>query len=503
MRNLKIGSLICLLLLTTITLNAQNIGINATGLAPAASAGLDVDFTNKGFLAPRVALTATNVAGPIAGPATSLLVYNTATAGVAPNNVTPGYYYWGGAAWIRLTTGGVTSSCGTVNYVPKMTTASTIGCSQIFDDGTNVGIGTVAPIYKFHTIGDIYADGGWFRVSGNQGLYFQSWGGGFYMTDGTWIRTYGNKNFYHNTGIMRTDGTFQVANNGGRFLVQTNGQTSVNNTAPAAGDLLSSTAFAGNEWAINGYNTLAIGSGVYANNTNAANIYSAIEGSQSGASAGGGGVYGIGNTLGTIGKANSTTAQAFGVQGDNDGIWAALGGWQSGPWTARKVYGLGTVSTIIDGLNEGEKVTMSAPESPDILFMDFGIGQLNNGKIHVSIDPIFTKNIHVDTEHPIKIFVQLEGECNGVYVTNKSALGFDVIELNGGTSNVSFSYSITANRANEVFTYSDGTTKISDNINSRYHPVDMTFFKEQSSREGHKGRSLIKSRSLQMNNDGK
>lgn len=85
---------------------SQNVGINGTGATPAASAGLDVDFTNKGVLVPRVALTATNAAGPVAAPATSLLVYNTATAGVSPNNVTPGYYYWNGAAWVRFSTGG-------------------------------------------------------------------------------------------------------------------------------------------------------------------------------------------------------------------------------------------------------------------------------------------------------------------------------------------------------------------------------------------------------------
>jgi hypothetical protein len=37
--------------------------------------------------------------------ATSLLVYNTATAGAAPNNVTPGYYYWDGVKWLRLLSG--------------------------------------------------------------------------------------------------------------------------------------------------------------------------------------------------------------------------------------------------------------------------------------------------------------------------------------------------------------------------------------------------------------
>ncbi len=84
---------------------SQNVGINPTGSTPATSAGLDIDFTNKGLLIPRVALTATNAAGPVTSPATSLLVYNTATAGTAPNNVTPGYYFWTGTAWTRLSNG--------------------------------------------------------------------------------------------------------------------------------------------------------------------------------------------------------------------------------------------------------------------------------------------------------------------------------------------------------------------------------------------------------------
>lgn len=37
---------------------------------------------------------------------------------------------------------------------------------------------------------------GWFRTVGQSGLYFESYGGGFWMTDGTWIRTYNYKNFY-------------------------------------------------------------------------------------------------------------------------------------------------------------------------------------------------------------------------------------------------------------------------------------------------------------------
>ena len=80
-------------------------GFAQTGIGtttPSASAKLEVAATDKGFLPPRVALTATNVFTPITGTAASaagLLIYNTATAGSAPNNVVPGYYYWNGSAW--------------------------------------------------------------------------------------------------------------------------------------------------------------------------------------------------------------------------------------------------------------------------------------------------------------------------------------------------------------------------------------------------------------------
>ena len=90
------------LLFSFTAINAQNVGINSAGSAPDASAGLDVTFTDKGVLIPRVALTATNAAGPITAPATALLVYNTATAGTKPRDVYPGFYYWDGNGWARL-----------------------------------------------------------------------------------------------------------------------------------------------------------------------------------------------------------------------------------------------------------------------------------------------------------------------------------------------------------------------------------------------------------------
>lgn len=80
-------------------LNAQ-IGIGTT--SPSTSAQLDVTSNSKGVLIPRLALSSLTSASPVSSPATSLLIYNTATAGTFPNNVTPGYYYWNGNAWQRL-----------------------------------------------------------------------------------------------------------------------------------------------------------------------------------------------------------------------------------------------------------------------------------------------------------------------------------------------------------------------------------------------------------------
>ncbi|MBU0765372.1 MAG: hypothetical protein KJ607_11115 [Bacteroidetes bacterium] len=87
-----------LILSRVITTKAQGFAINSDGSAPDASAMLDVVSTNKGVLLPRVTLTGTGSASPLTSPATSLMVYNTATTG----DVTPGYYWWDGIQWVRF-----------------------------------------------------------------------------------------------------------------------------------------------------------------------------------------------------------------------------------------------------------------------------------------------------------------------------------------------------------------------------------------------------------------
>ncbi|MBS1587064.1 MAG: hypothetical protein JSS82_16140 [Bacteroidetes bacterium] len=113
-----------------------------------------------------------------------------------------------------------------------------------------------------------------------------------------------------------------------------------------------------------------------------------------------------------------------------------------------KINGSGTVSTLAKDV-DGQTVTLHCPETPEIYFQDYGSSQLVNGRVHVEIDPTFAKNVVVSEKHPMRVFVQLEGDCKGVYVTNKTATGFDVVELGGGTSNVPFQWNITCNRADE------------------------------------------------------
>jgi hypothetical protein len=113
------------LLFLTITffsnVNAQT-GIGTT--TPNAAAKLDVSSSTKGFLPPKVALTATNSFDPITGlsgstalaTAAGLLIYNTATAGTAPNNVVPGYYYWNGTTWVQISAGLIIDNSKTAGF---------------------------------------------------------------------------------------------------------------------------------------------------------------------------------------------------------------------------------------------------------------------------------------------------------------------------------------------------------------------------------------------------
>lgn len=116
-----------LLLLLKLSLASGQIGIGT--ITPRGA--LEVNSATNGFVAPQVALTATNASAPVINPQTAgvpiagTVVYNTATAGAGVTTVTPGHYYWDGSGWLRVATGsnsdwttaGNTSTIAGTNFI--------------------------------------------------------------------------------------------------------------------------------------------------------------------------------------------------------------------------------------------------------------------------------------------------------------------------------------------------------------------------------------------------
>ena len=148
------------------TIYSQSAGINNTGVVPNPSALLDIDAApnnNKGLLIPRIPLTATANNAPIGGGiANSLLVFNTATI----NDVTPGYYYWDGAKWVRLVddawqtlgntgTNPATNFLGTIDNQDLVFRTNNLEQVRILANG-NTGIGTPTPTEKLEINGHVH-----------------------------------------------------------------------------------------------------------------------------------------------------------------------------------------------------------------------------------------------------------------------------------------------------------------------------------------------------------
>jgi hypothetical protein len=87
---------------------------------------------------------------------------------------------------------------GTTNYLPKWTSASALGNSAIFDNGTNVGIGTNIPGSKLQV-------GGYFQLDSSTTYLGQL---GF------------NRNVNTGTILDGTNAAYQMQNSGGRFEIQ-------------------------------------------------------------------------------------------------------------------------------------------------------------------------------------------------------------------------------------------------------------------------------------------
>ncbi len=224
-------------LLSLLTFNGfSQVGIGTTN--PNSNALLDIDATNTpgGLLLPRIALTGTNSFAPLTANVEGMVIYNTATAGVAPNNVTPGYYYNDGSGWIRVGaasidwstlgnagTNAANNFIGTTDNQPLAFRVNNSERMGILTNG-NVGIGGYYGNVKLNITGEANDFGVFSTVteSGAQAIYASS-----NQSDGLGVMAT-NSNTTSSTAIVG------VGNNAGTYFTGATG-TGIAGTAAENG----------------------------------------------------------------------------------------------------------------------------------------------------------------------------------------------------------------------------------------------------------------------------
>ena len=202
--------------------------------------------------------------------------------------------------------------------------------------------------------------------------------------------------------------------------------------------------------AVDGFNGANGCEGMLGSNSNGVYGYSGV--------AGGAGVYGSSSTDygvyafssgGTALYAYSAATGGIGLSARADTAVKCVGAFyqSGGKFEAHPTSTTwsGTKPATVK-LSNGNQVKLFTEESAEVYFTDYGEGMLSGGKAHIDLDAVFLQTVTVDVHHPMRVFVQLEGDCKGVYVANKTTTGFDVAELQNGNSNAVFTYRVVCKR---------------------------------------------------------
>ncbi len=141
------------------------------------------------------------------------------------------------------------------------------------------------------------------------------------------------------------------------------------------------------------------------------------------------------NIYADLDQDNNTSNSCFRIRSGTDSV----------VWLQCETKGTTTVGSqaVAVETNSGTR-EMHALGSPGVWFEDFGSAALVDGQVTVTIDPLFRETVNTDDAY--HVFLTPLGDCNGLYVTNKTPTSFEVHELGGGTSSTAFDYRIVANR---------------------------------------------------------
>ncbi len=330
------------------------------------------------------------------------------------DNSSTGTAYGG---YFTNSTSGTGIHYGVIGSSSGSSTSATYG---VYGTGTNTSSGTVY--------------GGFFTNSSSgtgthYGLYSQSFGGSSTSTTGAY-------------GLASNTSTGVTY--GGYFTTTTSG-TGSHYGSYSRGNGNSSTGTYG----ISGY----------ANNTSNGTAHG---GYFSTSSSGTGQRYGVlaegygsagGYTYGVYGRGtNTSSGDAYGGYflaasngtGVHYGVYAyeAIGGSGAAIYAAGDFFATGTKNALVK-TSQGHQL-LYAQESPEVWFEDFGSAQLVNGHAHIALDQLFLETVTVNSQHPLKVFVQLTSGMPVPVVVEKGATGFEVRAQD--QLNATFDYRVVAKR---------------------------------------------------------
>ncbi len=450
-------------LLTYNIVEAQNVGISAPpGTAPAGDAGLDVNFTNKGVLIPRISLTNTGTYGLTGGgPTNSMLVFNT-NAGIAGTGAAGvGYYYWSTSAgrWVKI--------------------IDNFGTGRPWVVGGNTETGGAGTAYIFGHLGNHHID---------------------FYTNGTVRGRLSNLGeFFIGTTNTALPGDLMNAVGNATFPWALNGYTSFNGGAVYGGIQAGTTVYAAVQGESSSTNAQAAGVrgsllGVTGNGTSFSAVRSGVSGNGTGFGSYRFGVFGSGGTsirsggvlgidytyaMGALGyyasDGNDYAVYGFGqahtngvgggkfINGmDNSeiilqedytiglGIYGGvMGGWikglvygtnlsgeRYGVYVHGKTITNNIIATLHNNNHSNKRFVTYSSQSTDYELQDKGKSKLENGVTKVYFNETF-KNI-IDTDNEIIINITPLGQSNGLYIEKIERDGFVVKENNNGSGNIFF-----------------------------------------------------------------
>jgi hypothetical protein len=286
-------------------------------------------------------------------------------------------------------------------------------------------------------------------TSGNaSGVYGKSYSNGFGVTglstDNGGTGVYGESNGLSSNGVYGNSNSGTGIRGGtitgvGVYGLSTSGTGLRGESGSASGVYGSSTS----SYGVQGFNTNSGSRGILGTVTSgvfgASSVANGVYGTTTASNASG--VYGE-NMVGGIGVAGRATGTGSRAMYCDGRFFMFNGVFEASPtstlWTTNKPA---TVK-----LSEGSQVKLFAEEAAEVYFNDYGEGQLTNGRTHIELDSKFLQTVTINQAHPVKVFFGLDDDCKGVFVRNKNATGFDVVELQGGTSNARFTYRVVCKR---------------------------------------------------------